>query len=63
MDTIESTEVDVGTVAAVMRGVLKNIEDTGEATVTTPAGKADVILDGDQVDVRFHDGLTLHVRK
>lgn len=60
---IESNEVDVGTVAAVMRGVLESADETGDATVMTPAGKADVILDGDQADVRFHDGMTLHVRK
>ena len=63
MQMIESNEVDVGTVAAVMRGVLESADETGDATVMTPAGKADVILDGDQVDVRFHDGMTLHVRK
>lgn len=63
MQMIESNEVDVGTVAAVMRGVLESADETGDATVMTPMGKADVILDGDQVDVRFHDGMTLYVRK
>jgi hypothetical protein len=60
---VSSTETDVGTAAAVLKGVLKNTPEKAYTTVSTPAGKADVILDGDQVDVRFHDGMTLHVRK
>ncbi len=60
---VEATETDVGTAAAVLKGVMENAPKRSLTTVSTPAGKADVILDGDQADVRFHDtGMTVHLR-
>lgn len=54
---------DVANAAGVIADAVRNARARDLRTVSTPYGRADVILDGSAADVTFPDrGVTVHVR-